>query len=184
MATAFGRLELSFIRPDAQAVLTRWREVLIGGAIILLGLYMIVGPAGLLGWVGWPVAAAGLALLVVGLQRAGFRRSGQGPGTVQVDEGQIVYFGPLSGGAVALPDLEQLIYDPTAKPEHWLLQSRGQPDLQIPVNADGAEALFDVFARLPGLRTQRMLATMRASHVHPVVIWQRHPNRASLPRLH
>lgn len=184
MAAAFGGLELSFIRPGALAALTRWREVLIGAAIFLLGLYMIVGPAGLLGWVGWPVAAAGLALLVVGLQRVWFRRSGQGPGTVQVDEGQIVYFGPLSGGGVALPDLEQLIYDPTAEPAHWVLQSQGQPDLQIPLNADGAEALFDVFAALPGLRTQRMLATMRADHVHPVVIWQRHPNRAPLQRLH
>ncbi len=175
---------MSFIRPDAQAALTRWREVLIGGAVVLLGLFMIVGPAGLLGWVGWPVAAAGLALLIVGFQRTRFRRSGQGPGTVQVDEGQIIYFGPLSGGAVALPDLEQLIYDPTAKPAHWMLMSQGQPTLQIPVNADGAEALFDVFAALPGLRTQRMLTTMHANSDHPVVIWQRHPDRASLQRLH
>lgn len=175
---------MSFIRPDAQAALVLWREVLIGVAISMLGFYLIVGPAGLLGLVGWPVTAAGLALVIVGLQRVRFRRSGQGPGTIQVDEGQIIYFGPLSGGAVALPDLEQLIYDPSAKPAHWLLQSQGQPDLQIPVNADGAEALFDVFAALPGLRTQRMLTTMRANNDHPVVIWQRRPDRASLQRLH
>lgn len=175
---------MSFIRPEAQAELTRWREVLIGGAVIAAGAFMIAGPAGLVGMVGWPVAAAGLALLVVGLQRVRFRRAGQGPGTVQVDEGQIIYFGPLSGGAVALPDLTQLIYDPTAKPAHWQLQSQGQPELQIPVNADGAEALFDVFAALPGLRTQKMLTTMNANSTHPVVIWQRHPDRALLKRLH
>ena len=175
---------MSFIRPEAQAFLTRWREVLIGGAVLTLGGYWIAGPAGLLGWVGWPVAVAGVALLVIGLQRALFRRTGRGPGAVDVDEGQITYFGPLSGGAVALADLEQLIYDPTAKPTHWLLQSIGQPTLQIPVNAEGAEALFDVFSTLPGLRTQRMLATMRSDADHPVVIWQRHPDRPLVTRLH
>ena len=151
---------------------------------MVLGAYMIAGPAGLVGMVGWAVAAAGLALLIVGVQRVRFRRSGQGPGTVQVDEGQIVYFGPLSGGAVALPELMQLIYDPTAKPAHWELHSAGQPVLQIPVNADGAEKLFDVFASLPGLRTQRMLSTIHTNTDHPVVIWQRHPDQASLQRLH
>jgi hypothetical protein len=175
---------MNFIRPEAQAQLRRWREVLVGAAVIVLGTFMITGPAGLVGMVGWPIALAGLALLVVGLQRARFRGAGQGPGTVQVDEGQIIYFGPLSGGAIALPDLMQLIYDPTAKPAHWQLHSRGQPELQIPVNADGAEALFDVFAALPGLRTQRMLSTMNTNTIHPVVIWQRHPDRASVKRLH
>ncbi|MFT4961610.1 MAG: hypothetical protein ACI92Z_002702 [Paracoccaceae bacterium] len=175
---------MSLIRPEAQVMLTRWREVLIGGGVILIGLYWITGPAGLLGWVGWPVAASGMALVVVGLQRVRFRRSGQGPGTVQVDEGQVIYFGPLSGGAVSLPELEQLIYDPTAKPAHWELQAKGQPPLHIPVNADGAEALFDVFATLPGLRTQRMLTTMRSGGDHPVVIWQRHSDRPLVPRLH
>lgn len=175
---------MSFIRPEAQAFLTRWREVLVGGAVLALGVYWIAGPAGLLGWVGWPVAVGGVALMVIGLQRARFRRTGQGPGTVDVDEGQITYFGPLSGGSLALSELEQLIYDPTAKPPHWLLQAAGQPPLQIPVNADGADALFDVFASLPGLRTHRMLTTMQTESDHPVVIWQRHPDRALVTRLH
>lgn len=175
---------MSFIRPEAQAVLTRWREVWIGGIIIALGFYWITGPAGLLGWVGWAVATAGLALVIIGLQRARFRRSGQGPGTVQIDEGQVAYFGPLAGGVVALSELDQLIYDPSAKPAHWILQAKGQPPLQVPVNADGSDALFDVFAALPGLRTHRMLATMQENSDHPVVIWQRSGSGPTILRLH
>ena len=175
---------MSFIRPEAQAVLTRWREVWIGGIVVALGLYWIAGPAGLLGWVGWAVASAGLALVIIGLQRARFRRSGQGPGTVQIDEGQIAYFGPLSGGVVALSELNQLIYDPGAKPAHWILHTKGQPPLQIPVNADGSDALFDVFAALPGLRTQKMLATMQTEADHPVVIWQLDGTQQTVRRLH
>ena len=37
----------------------------------------------------------------VGLRRLQFGQTGRGPGVVKVDEGQIAYFGPLTGGAVA-----------------------------------------------------------------------------------
>lgn len=43
----------------------------------------------------------------------------------------------------------------------------------IPVDADGAEALFDAFAALPGLKTERMLATLRAESETAVLIWER-----------
>ena len=37
-------------------------------------------------------------------------------GAVQVDEGQIAYFGPLTGGTVAVRDLQRLRLDGGAKP--------------------------------------------------------------------
>jgi hypothetical protein len=43
----------------------------------------------------------------------------------------------------------------------------------IPLGAEGAEALFDVFAALPGMRTERMLAEMRRDAPGHVVIWHR-----------
>jgi len=175
---------MSFVRPEAGAALWRWREVLIGGGIAALGLSWVLGPGGLLGWVGWPLIAAGLALMVVGLQRARFRAGSDGPGIVTVVEAQITYFGPLTGGAVALSDLERLRLDPTAKPPHWVLHQPGQPPLHIPVNAKGAEALFDVFATLPGLRTEHMLGALNTPGDHPVVIWQRNTERMMLPPLH
>ena len=175
---------MSVIRPEARAALLRWREALGGLAVMALGAYWITGPAGLLGWVGWIVALTGLALLVVGVQRARFRPAGQGPGVVQVDEGQIAYFGPLAGGGIAVSELERLTFDPAGEPPHWVLSATGAAPLRIPVNAEGADALFDAFAALPGLRTQRMLATMRASGDHPVVIWENAPERAPVRRLH
>ncbi|MCU9838690.1 hypothetical protein OEZ49_13000 [Ruegeria sp. WL0004] len=175
---------MSFIRPEARAALWRWREVLAGIAIALVGLSWITGPGGLLGWVGWPTLLAGTGLTVVGLQRARFRTGSGGPGVVTLDEGEITYMGPLTGGSVAAADIERLTLDPALMPAHWVLERPGQPPLLIPVNAEGAEALFDVFASLPGLRTERMLAELNGAPRHAVVIWERTPSRPPTQWLH
>lgn len=175
---------MSFIRPEAKAALWRWREVLAAACVACVGGSWIVGPGGLLAWLGWVLLLAAGALLVAGIQRGRFRGGSGGPGVVTVDEGQIAYFGPLTGGTVAASELERLVLDPTARPPHWILSQPGQPDLQIPVNAEGAEALFDVFAALPGLRTEAMLAELGKRSGHPVVIWENRATRPAQIRLH
>lgn len=175
---------MSFIRPEARAALARWREALAGAAVTALGLYWALGQHGLLGWIGWLLVPAGAGIAVIGVQRARFRITGQGPGVVLVDEGEITYMGPLSGGSVSVPDLERLVLDPSARPAHWVLEQPDRPILHIPVNAEGAGDLFDVFATLPGLRTERMLAELNRGGSHPVVIWERTPLRPAHLRLH
>lgn len=175
---------MSFFRPEARAAIWRWRELLTGIAIALLGLAWVLGPGGLLGWVGGLLVIAGLTLAFVGVQRARFRTGSGGPGVVQVDEGQIAYFGPLTGGAVAVADLTRISLDHRAKPAHWVLEQPGDPPLFIPVTAAGTDALFDVFATLPGLRTEAMLSALSAPGDHPVVIWQSRPSGLAITRLH
>ncbi|WP_424984937.1 hypothetical protein [Microbulbifer sp. S227A] len=175
---------MSFIRPELRAALWQYRETAAGAAMMLLGLWWVLGPGGLLGWVGGALALAGGTLSFVGLQKARFRLGGGGQGVVQVDEGQITYFGPLGGGAVAVADLKSIALIPGGRPAHWVLSQPGQPDLQIPVDAEGTEALFDVFAALPGIRTERMLAELQNGPAHPVVIWSRGSLRPEHQRLH
>ncbi len=173
------------IRPEAAAALRRWREVLVGLAALLLGLYWaFLTGGGLLHWVGYVVAFGGAALILAGLQRARFRQGGGGPGIVQVIEGRISYFGPLSGGIIDLEDLRQLTLDQTARPAHWMLHAPGQPPLAIPTNAEGADQLFDAFATLPGIRTEHMLRQMHAEAGHVVVIWQSPDTQSATRRLH
>lgn len=163
-----------FLRPEARIFIARWREALIGCAVALLGFWFVVGPGRLLVLPGFAGLVFGVILIVIGVQRGRFRGPGGGPGTVQVIEGQVAYFGPLTGGAVALRELERLTLDATMKPAHWRLDQRDQPPLLIPVNADGAEALFDAFATLPGLKTERMLTQLRQNRRSEVLVWQRH----------
>ncbi len=175
---------MSFVRPQARAALWRWREVLTGTGLGGIGLWWVLTTAGLLHWLGYVAIALAAAILVMGLQRARFRAGSGGPGIVTVVEGQVAYFGPLTGGIVAVRDLSALALDPSGTPAHWVLSQPDQPDLHIPLTAEGAEALFDAFATLPGLRTEHMLAQMRRLPDHPTVIWQRSQSAPSHLRLH
>ena len=74
---------------------------------------------------------------------------------------------------------------------HWMSASgvagwRGktQCPVMIPVDAAGADALFDAFAALPGLRTERMLAELADDKTLSVVIWERRSMRPASTLLH
>ncbi len=184
MAAGDGGLALNFFRPEAKAEIWRWRESILGGAVALLGLWLVLGPGLLLAVPGYAMILGGALLVWLGIQRARFRAAGQGPGAVQVDEGQVTYFGPLTGGTVSLRELERLSLEGDMFPAHWRLDQRGASPLMIPVNAAGAEALFDAFATLPGLRTERMLAELGRDRHQSVLIWQRHTEPTKPVLLH
>ncbi|KIN70704.1 hypothetical protein Z945_3168 [Sulfitobacter noctilucae] len=176
---------MTFFCPEAQAAVWRWREAIAGGVLALLGFWLVSGPGFLLAVPGYAALGCGVMLGWLGVQRGRFRGADGGVGAVQVDEGQVSYFGPLTGGTVALRELESLTLDGRMFPAHWrLVQRGGDAPLLIPVNAAGAEALFDAFATLPGLRTERMLTTLKADPQSAVVIWQRDPTQSSHALLH
>lgn len=163
---------MTFIRPEVRQMFWRWREVLIGGGIASLGLYWAVSSRGLLAMLGTVLVVGGAILIFAGLQRTRFRIGRGGPGVVQVDERQVTYFGPLNGGSVSIDALASVELEPRSKPDaEWILtELRGQP-LHIPVTAENAESLFDVFASLSGIRTENMLTQLRASPEERVTIW-------------
>ncbi len=118
-------------------------------------------------------AVAGAVLTFAGVQRARFRIGSGGPGLVQVDRGPGDLFRPATTAAPSpIRQLERVELDPAARPARWLLTESGQPPLAIPTTAEGAEALFDVFASLDGIQTERMLAEMKKVPTRRVVIWQ------------
>ncbi|GAA6209492.1 hypothetical protein NBRC116601_27850 [Cognatishimia sp. WU-CL00825] len=161
---------MSFIRPEARIFFLKWREVLIGLVVLLLGLYWVSG-SGILRWIGVAVAIGGGILMYTGLQRGRFMSERGGPGIVTVDEGEVSYYGPISGGIVSMSDLTLLTLDQVSVPPVWVLHQIGQADIAIPVNAEGAEALFDAFASLPGIRTDHLVSSLNGRSAQPVVIW-------------
>ncbi len=172
------------IRPELRALAWRWREALVGLALVLLGLWMLTQPATLIKGLGALVALAGLALAVNGARRARFMPAGAvpGPGVVQIIEGQIAWFAPgdeADGGFIALDEIRQISL--SADGRRWVVMGTGGQHLAIPIDTAGAEALFDAFASLPGLdlaHLTRMAAAGPAAHARPV--WRRDGARALL----
>jgi phytoene dehydrogenase-like protein len=140
--------------------------------------------------------ALGVALVWIGVQRARFRTGGHGPGLVQVDEGQITYLGPMGGGMIAVQDISRICLDRASPRPHWRLERAQGADVAVPVDAEGADALFDAFAQLPDLSLERLIAAL---HGHPqgaqngplhgpphepgaglAVVWQRRRPNAAL----
>lgn len=167
---------MSFIRPDAQATLLRWREFLIGMGLDLAGLVTVFGPTRANLIFGVLMMSLGTVLMFVGLQRARFRATGGGVGVVDVDERQISYFGPLAGGTVALEDLSRIAVVP---PHAWELSDSQGHRLEIPVDAEGGDALFDAFSALPGISASRLADATRACPVSRTTVWEKPHRRLS-----
>ncbi len=127
-------------------------------AVIALGLWIAASPGPVVQGFGYVLVVGAVLALIPAVRRARFVSDGQGPGVVQVVEGRILYMGPLTGGAVSVGDLASLALrrDPDGNAA-WILTEPGQM-LVVPVDATGADALFDAFTTLPGLGAQRLLA--------------------------
>lgn len=173
---------MSFFRPEAVAAIARWREVIVAGVIIALGIWIALPPGGMIvtGF-GYVLIGLGAVAMVPAVRRARFVTGGKGPGVVQIDEGRILFMGPETGGAMALDDLSVLSVrrDRDGK-SAWVLADATQL-LVIPVDAAGADALFDAFAALPGLNIDRLIASVQSRTQGSQRLWVRTAPRALTP---
>ncbi|MGQ0566073.1 MAG: hypothetical protein ACT4OK_13525 [Gemmobacter sp.] len=174
---------MSIVRPEAVAALTRWREVIAAGGVALAGVWV----AWLGGYLLVPLGLAVIALAAVwgflSLRRLRFAQGVLAPGWVEVDEGQVGYLGPAFGGYVALPDLVEIRLLTMRGRRLWRLKQADGQVLLVPVDAAGAERLYDAFASLPGLASSDLLAaletagpngqTLPAPDASTRVVWRR-----------
>ncbi|MGC1259958.1 MAG: hypothetical protein WA873_04780 [Jannaschia helgolandensis] len=167
------------IRPEVAALMIRWREALIGGGAIILGLGLWIASGGLIAFFGAVAMTVGAFLLVSGIRAARFRTATQSPGVVEVDEGRITYLGPILGGSVELDELTEVAFLRTRGGEaFWrLAQFTGQP-LMIPEGAAGSDKLLDALAPLPGLDTGAMVRAVQSPAPATITVWRRTGHRA------
>ncbi len=167
-----------FIRPEVAAHLRRWREPLISGAVLCLGLWLALSPGPFVAGLGWAIALAGGLMLFVSFRRVRFNRAGDGPGYVKLDEGEVTYMGPYYGGSVALADLTSLALRRREDQKTFWLLAHEEGLLVVPVNAAGTDVLFDAFTTLEGLSMPAVLRALDGSHVGSITLWR----RGDLPR--
>lgn len=163
---------MTVLRPEVAAGLVRWREVIASVAALAAGGWLIWLGGWLLVPLGGTVIALALAWGTIALRRLRFLRGVAAPGMVEVDEGQIGYFGPSFGGFVALAELSEVRLAVLHGARHWRLKTSAGEVLLVPVDAAGAEKLYDAFAVLPGIDMARLTAALdRGAETLP--LWRR-----------
>ncbi|MEM9709560.1 MAG: hypothetical protein AAF871_12320 [Pseudomonadota bacterium] len=174
---------MSFIRSEIVAGATRWRESLAGLGAVLIGVVLASNTDGAGVLIGAVLVVVGGLLIVAGIQRARFRRGGDGTGIVELKEGRLGYFGPRDGGVIDVADIASIDLVRLGYGAEWQIDARDATRLRIPTDATGADSLFDVFASLEGFETGRMLAAMEAEAPGRTLIWAS-PRAALGPRSH
>ena len=151
---------MSFVRPELRQQAHRLREVIAAVGLVLCAAWVA-------SWGGYLYLPLGLGLVVLGAgwavqawRRARFHQAGDAPGIVRVTEAQIAYLGPRVGGFVSLPDLAEIRLLTLRGRRIWKLRQGDGSLLHIPVEADGADALFDAFSSLPGIDTAALVAVL------------------------
>lgn len=171
---------MSLIRPEVAARLHRWREALVALGLGLFGIWVMTRG-------GWLLAALGAVLLLVAaslfwsaVQRLRLAPAAAGPGLVEIDEGQIAWYGPGIGGFVSVRELAELGLVTVQGIRVWRLRQSDGQLLLVPTGADGVDGLFDALTALPGLEIQRLVAALEAGQDHPI-LWRR--SAATVTRL-
>ncbi|MDW4550173.1 hypothetical protein R5H32_12490 [Defluviimonas sp. D31] len=163
---------MSLIRPEVRAQFGRWREVISAAATGLFALWLFWLGGWFLQGLGVIGAALALGWGVIALRRLRFLRSVAAPGVVEVDEGQVGYWGPSFGGFVALADLVEVRLTEFHGTRQWRLRTASGEVLTVPVDAAGAEKLYDAFAALPGIDMAALTAALDRG-VETLPLWKR-----------
>ncbi|WP_208353750.1 hypothetical protein [Pseudaestuariivita rosea] len=170
---------MSFIRPEVQHFIRRWREVIAGLVVMLFGVYLLIAGVGLQVALGGVLVVGGLVGGLAGYRRARFATGSGGVGVVELDERLITYFAPQGGRSVSIDDLVRLEVRTTNKGPFvndlfWYLHSSDSyTPLIIPNDAKGVECMFDVINALPGADYKTATTAMTSAENANFVIWQK-----------
>lgn len=151
---------MSLIRPEALAALRRWREVIAAAGLAALGLWLVRQGGLVLIPAGLALVALAAAFALTGWRRLRFGQGIGAPGVVELDEGQVGYLGPEVGGFVSLPELVEIKLITLRGRRLWRLKQADGQAVLIPVDAAGADRLFDAFASLPGMDAAALVAVL------------------------
>jgi hypothetical protein len=180
-------LAVSFVRPELVERLRPWREALLWGAVLAVGVLFVmrgIQSGGVL------LVAFGLVLSVAGgglvvTERRRRRMQGQAPdeGVVTIEEARIGYFGPRSGGFLDLDALERVEILTDGQRPTWRLVGQGEDALRIPIGARGAEGIYDALAAFASLDEEALHAALATRRPGRFPVWVRaeEPPRLRLP---
>jgi hypothetical protein len=168
---------VSFVRPEIVERLRPWRESLIWGAGVAVGLGLMW--LGLRGWSfvalgsGFLLAGASLGLLLSALRRHRLRAVAPDEGMVLIKEGRIGYLGPRGGGFLDLDELLRIDIVSDGHRAAWSLADLHGGALRIPVGARGADAIYDALGPFAQLDDEALTAGLTTRRAGRFPVWER-----------
>lgn len=151
---------MTIFRPEVTALFIRHREAIAASVIVLAGVWLMALGGYVLFPLGLIIAAIGGTLTVTALRRARFIQTIAAPGIVELDEAQVGYLAPDLGGFLSLDELSEIRLLVLQGKRMWRLKQADGQALLIPVDAAGADRLFDAFAALPGMDSSALVAAL------------------------
>lgn len=151
---------MAFLRPEVLTLFRRWSGVLEGGLVSLAGLWLISHP----GWItlilGGSLTALGASWALLAWRRMRFAGDPSAPGLVEIDEGRLRFLHPTLGGEISLNDLADLHLLELQGRRVWRLKDLSGQAMLVPLEASGAERLFDALSALPGLNSAALVGAL------------------------
>lgn len=167
---------MSFLRPEARAALARWAESAVAGTILAVSGWealALLSGADLRAVLAAVAAALSAAWLRTAIMRALMKGAGAAPGIAALREGEIGYFGPETGGVMALDAIRRVEIVRRGPLRVWRLTDGEGRALEIPTDAKGAEAVAEGLEALPGFSDGAALAALGRRGAGVALVWQR-----------
>jgi hypothetical protein len=181
---------VSFVRPELVERVRPYRESLVWGAILLLGVLLVLRGAAQGAWLalalGVVMAGTGGALVVTAERRRRVQGRVPDEGVVAISEARIGYMGPRGGGYVDLDGLESVEIVTDGGRAAWRLTGGDGTNLRIPMGARGAEGIYDALAAFVALDEDTLRAALGTRQTGRFPVWERleeAPPGATLERL-
>lgn len=166
---------MSFVRPELAEKLAQWREPLMWGTLLGLGLWLVFRGVARDSFVSLLIGSGAMitgALLLNGaIVRARLAGFPLGAGVVVVDEGRIVLLGPERGGVMDLAAISCIEVVSGTSP-HWRLGASDGSVLEVPMAARGADKLVDALGALPGFDISASLSAATEPHPDSRIVWR------------
>jgi len=179
---------MSFFRPEAVAILSRWKGVIIAFSALLASVMLLVRSAanGNTVMIGIAtIASIGFAMTAIILvQRVRFMSSERSFGVVEVDEREIRFFRAGGRAILSLETIDRIeISNGRYSGPTWVLHRNvtGLGPVVVPLTTIGAEQLFDAFAALPGISLSRLIEKSREPPAAIQTVWERDDDRHRRP---
>ena len=151
---------MAFFRPEVLTLLKRWSGVIEGGVSVLTGLWLLSHPGWITLLLGVGLTALGLSWALLAWRRMRFAGNPSAPGLVEIDEGRLRFLHPTLGGEISLNDLADLHLLELRGRQVWRLKDLSGQALLVPLDASGAERLFDALSVLPGLNSAALVGAL------------------------